>query len=84
MDGARKAKRSNAARTGATASAKSRTCPRCLRQAALGAPVIWPNGRARRCLYCGHECGVVDGQSFGRDVTPEPGVRQSSNRGRSE
>lgn len=76
MDGANKARRSNAARKGATASARSRRCPRCQRGAALSAPVVWEGqGRARRCLYCGHECGVLYGETFGYDVTPEPGVR---------
>lgn len=57
--------------------AKSRQCPRCLRKAALSAPVIYEGiGRARRCNYCGHEVGVMYGKSFGRDVEPEPGARE--------
>lgn len=75
MDGARAARRSAAASKGATASAKRRRCPRCLRKAALSAPVYWPNGHGRRCNYCGHEVGIIDGEVFGRDVTPEPGAR---------
>ena len=76
MDGARKSRRSNAARKGATRSARHRRCPRCLRQAALSAPVIWEGiGRARKCQYCGHEVGITYGETFGYDVTPEPGAR---------
>jgi hypothetical protein len=76
MDGARAARRSEAASRGATASARSRRCPRCLRKAALSEPVIWEGqGRARRCHYCGHEVGVIYGETFGYDVAPEPGVR---------
>ena len=75
MDGARAARRSNAARKGATASAARRKCPRCLRKAALSAKVEHPDGFARRCQYCGHEVGISFGESFGRDVTPEPGAR---------
>jgi hypothetical protein len=78
MDGARKSRRSNAASKGATRSAQSRKCPRCLRLAALSAPVVWPGiGRARKCNYCGHEVGIIHGESFGRDVTPELGVRSA-------
>jgi len=76
MDGADAARRSNAASQGAKRSARSRKCPRCLRLAALSERVRWDNGFGRRCLYCGHEVGIVDGQSFGRDVTPEPGARR--------
>jgi hypothetical protein len=76
MDGARAARRSDGARRGATASARSRRCPRCERKAALSEAVVWEGeGRARKCRYCGHEVGVVYGKTFGYDVTPEPGVR---------
>lgn len=76
MDGAKKARRSDAASRGATASARSRRCPRCLRKAALSTPAIWEGiGRARRCNYCGHEVGIIHGEPFGYDVTPEPGAR---------
>jgi hypothetical protein len=76
MDGARASRRSNAASKGATASARARRCPRCRRKAALSAPVIHEGiGRARRCNYCGHEVGIIYGEPFGYDVTPEPGTR---------
>lgn len=69
-------KKRAAARVSSARVAESRRCPRCLRKAALSAPVIWPGeGRARRCLYCGHEVGTLNGESFGRDVAPEPGAR---------
>ncbi len=58
-----------------TAVAKRLACPRCLRKAALSEKVEHPDGWARRCRYCGHEVGMTFGASFGRDVTPEPGVR---------
>lgn len=77
MDGARKARRSNATSNAMRRVARSRKCPRCLRLAALSSPVVWPGiGRARRCNYCGHECGTNYGEPFGYDATPEPGVRE--------
>lgn len=75
MDGANASRRSNAARRGATRSARHRKCPRCLRLAAMSEPVVWDEGRARRCNYCGHETGIVYGEPFGYDVKPEPGAR---------
>jgi hypothetical protein len=33
-------------------------------------------GFVRACRYCGHEVGIANGQSFGRDVIPEPGARK--------
>jgi len=35
----------------------------------------WHVGWVRRCAYCGHEVGTIHGESFGRDVIPEPGAR---------
>ncbi len=67
MDGARASRRSNAARKGATASARRLRCPACERKAALGAKAEWPDGWARKCRYCGHEVGMTLGESFGRD-----------------
>lgn len=65
------ARRSAAARKGATRSAESRKCPKCQRKAALSAPHIMEGvGRARRCNYCGHEVGIIYGESFGYDVEP--------------
>lgn len=78
MDGANKARRSNAASKGATRSAQARKCPRCLRRAALSERVVWPDGHGHRCNYCGHEVGIIDGKPFGRDVVPEPGVRENA------
>lgn len=52
------------------ASAEHRQCPKCGRKAALGAPVVMPDGRARKCRYCGHECGVISGNPFGYSVSP--------------
>lgn len=76
MDGARAGRRSAAARKGATASAKRRKCPRCLRKAALSERIVHEDGSsARRCNYCGHEVGHIWGEAFGYDVTPEPGAR---------
>jgi transcription elongation factor Elf1 len=77
MDGAKKARRSAATSTAMTRVAKSRKCPRCQRKAALSSPVVWPGiGRARKCNYCGHEVGILYGETFGYGVTPEPGVRE--------
>lgn len=77
MDGARKARRSAAASASGIRNARNRRCPRCLRHAALSAPVVWPGiGRARKCNYCGHEVGITYGETFGYDVTPEPGARE--------
>lgn len=76
MDGARPSRRSQAARSSGISNAKRRKCPRCLRHGALRTPAVFPGeGIIRKCLYCGHECGVWGGISFGRDVTPEPGVK---------
>lgn len=57
-------------------------CPRCLRRHALssryelrGPDGVKRIGSARQCRYCGHVVGIRDGEPFGRDVTPEPGVR---------
>lgn len=80
MDGARAGRRSQGART-AAANRNKRTCPRCLRNAALGSRIPLQRrdepyvGTVRVCNYCGHEVGIADGKSFGRDVTPEPGAR---------
>lgn len=71
-----KRNRRAAAERSMTRVAASRKCPRCLRKAALSSKVQWPDGHARRCLYCGHEVGITMGVVFGRDVTPEPGVRE--------
>jgi hypothetical protein len=77
MDGARKARRSAAATASGIKNARTRKCPRCLRLAALSTPVVWPGvGRARKCNYCGHEVGIIYGETFGYGVTPEPGVRE--------
>lgn len=61
----------------AAANRSERTCPRCLRNAALGSPLVVPEEGliVRRCNYCGHKVGNDDSGSFGRDVTPEPGAR---------
>lgn len=81
MDGARAGRRSTAARTAATTGARKLRCPRCERNAALGAKIDLQGrdepyvGFVRVCRYCGHEVGVANGESVGRDVTPEPGVR---------
>lgn len=72
-----KRNRSRAARTAMADVAKSRQCPRCLRKAALSSRVRWEGvGSARKCNYCGHEVGITYGVPFGRDVVPEPGVRE--------
>lgn len=77
-----KRKRRASARVASSRTAQSRQCPRCLRKAALSAPTVWPGeGRARQCLYCGHEVGVILGVPFGRDVVPEPGVGHRSTEG---
>lgn len=80
MDGARAGRRSAGART-AAANRSDRTCPRCQRKGGLGSriPLQGPDepyvGSVRICRYCGHEVGIANKQSFGRDVTPEPGAR---------
>lgn len=76
MDGANAARRSNGARRGAEASARSRKCPRCRRKAALSARVRDDMGSVRECLYCGHQVGTMFGKSFGFDVPSEPGTRE--------
>jgi hypothetical protein len=78
--GDKAARRSQASRKGATRSAQSRKCPRCLRLAAMSQRVTHPDGSARRCNYCGHECGISFGETFGYDVTPEPGAKPKDKR----
>ena len=57
--------------------ARSLRCPRCERQNALSAQIRMDDGwKARECRYCGHAVGIIDGKTFGYDVTPEPGVRK--------
>lgn len=81
MDGARAGRRRRAARIAAETGATKRRCPRCQRGAALSARVPLQLrdepyvGWASICHYCGHEVGWANGQSYGRDVTPEPGAR---------
>jgi hypothetical protein len=78
--GDRAARRSQGART-AAANRSKRICPRCLRGQGLGSPIPLQGrtepyvGFVRVCRYCGHEVGVANSESFGRDVTPEPGAR---------
>ena len=68
--------RSTATSKAMTRVAAFRKCPRCQRKAALSARVRWEGvGSARRCNYCGHECGSMYGKPFGYDVTREPGAR---------
>jgi ribosomal protein S14 len=82
MDGARASRRSAGARK-AAANRSDRKCPRCLRKGGLGGPVDLQGrdepyvGFVRKCRWCGHEVGVANHESFGRDVTPEPGARAS-------
>jgi hypothetical protein len=76
MDGARASRRSNAASVGATQSAQTRKCPRCLRKGAMGSRIRVDDGwSARVCRWCAHSTGIIDGKPFGYDVTPEPGAR---------
>jgi hypothetical protein len=81
MDGARAGRRREGARK-AAANRNKRICPRCLRGQGLGSRIPLQGrcepyvGSVRVCRYCGHEVGVANGESFGRDVTPEPGARK--------
>lgn len=46
-------------------SAEARRCPKCQRKSALSARFVLDDGSARKCLFCGHECGILHGQPFG-------------------
>lgn len=46
-------------------SAERRRCPKCQRKSALVALAGQPGSAVRRCRFCYHECGSVDGKPFG-------------------
>jgi hypothetical protein len=51
--------------------ADRRRCPACNRRSALSTPGEIADdygrriGRYRKCLYCGHEVGIKNGETFG-------------------
>jgi hypothetical protein len=64
-----KRRRSVAASDAMARVAEHRRCPKCQRKAALGERVRWEGvGSARKCRYCGHECGTTYGKPFGYDI----------------
>lgn len=46
-------------------SAERRRCPKCQRKSALGAVAGPLGGSVKRCRFCYHECGSIDGKPFG-------------------